>query len=128
MAMCRNDLLRLGSLLAAVVVAPPGCGPPANEKMTRQEVDEVLQNTSRLAEDPQALARYFAAGRGKELAEKRLRGIFGARSAALLRGATRIEAFRIVDSEGVEGFPSRRAVGRKLGSIDGYTITAEGRE
>ena len=85
-------------------------------KITREEYAEVQQHfpSGGKRGDPE----YFASARGQQLVSKRLRQIFGDLGLSTMRGATKVEVFRIIDPN---SHPTPRD---RIGEIEGYPIIA----
>lgn len=96
--------------------------------VTRAEFQEV-QGHFPIAEKPAALDDFFSSERGKDIVARRLRQVVGDRGISVLRDATRVEAFRIADTDDLDyAFGRHKDVRSDLGKIDGYTITSRGEE
>lgn len=74
---------------------------------------------SKVGSDADRRAAYLASPKARKLGEDQIRGIFGADGAAILRAASRVEAFRIVD-------PAWHRAPDAAGVLDGYPITGRG--
>jgi hypothetical protein len=94
--------------------------------MSREEFDEVR---GRLVTPGEARDSYLASDRGRRLLAKRVSDVVGDAGADILRGASRVEAFRVADTEDLDyGFGKHKRVASTLGKVDGYTITSRGVE
>jgi hypothetical protein len=112
-----------------VLISLSGC--PASEpkvKITQEEFHEV-QNQLWSGDDRRdARDAYLSTERARAILDRRLRQVFGARGISILRGAAKVETFRIADTADIDyGFGRHKDVRSNLGRIEGYTITANGK-
>jgi hypothetical protein len=116
------------ALLTLALGLAPGCSAAEQSpKLTRAEFDEVQSHfPSPNKED--ARDGYFSSERGSAIVARRLREVFSDRGISILRGTTKVETFRIADTEDLDyAFGRHKDVRSKLGMIDGYTITSNGK-
>jgi hypothetical protein len=67
-------------------------------------------------------ADYFTSAEGRRLVAKRLRQVFGDLGRSTLKGATRVETFRIIDTR---LHPAPR---HQIGKLEGLPVVAKGRD
>jgi hypothetical protein len=110
--------MTLALALASSLPLLSGCSNQESTlKMTWEEYEEV---ESHLGSGGEANSRFFSSTRGRELLGKRLREVFSDRGIASLGGASRVEAFRIVDTA---WHPRPQD---PIGEMEGYPITSIG--
>jgi hypothetical protein len=105
---------------SSVLALLPGCSSQESiPKITRQEYEQVQRH---IWSGEGADSQFLSSARGRELLAKRLRGIFSDRGISVLEGASRVEAFRIVD---LDWHPRPKD---PIGEIEGLPITSIGQE
>ena len=87
-------------LIAMILTSLQGCSPKEQAtKVTRAEFAEFQSHLPLDSQPTEEQLRFLASARGKDIVSRRLRMIFSDRGIAILRGASRVETFRIVDPE-----------------------------
>ncbi|WP_165248504.1 hypothetical protein [Paludisphaera soli] len=115
-----------GVLLLAVSAV--GCWRDPTPEVTPEEFAEAQGRLWSAGGRPAAEA-YLASERGRSIVARRLGQVVGDRGISILRGATKVEAFRIADTAGLDyGFGRHADVRSDLGAIEGYTITSKGND
>ncbi len=105
------------------VITAMGCSRKEQvPKVSREEWAEVQSHFPFDGKNPESLIRFLRTEQGESIMSRRLLMLFSDRGIAVLRGATRVEASRIVDPE---WHPEVRS---RFGSIEGYPIIARGKD